>query len=220
MAKIQYIRSSSSDYDRPDSASSLKKPKPERTDPGMKIALIVGSVSAVIAIVCIFLAISASQRKGDVEDLLRRTLSQRIDDARLTLSSNLDEEALQVFSASLGAVKRALEDEKLTVKKVNSFTEGLWTQILQKRASRGLYTAIVRDVEALFETPPDEVAKAVQYFENEDNTIVVTEEFDEGASPLFPIMNLSGNNEEGESEPVPTGGGTQPTFTVPPYNIN
>ena len=219
MAKIQYIRSSSNDYERPDSASSLKTPKPERTDPGMKIALIVGSVSAVVAIVCIFLAISAAQQKGDAEDLLRRALSQRIDDARLTLSSNLDEEALQVFSASLGSVKRALEEKKLTVREVNSFCEGLWTQILEKEASRGLYTAIVRDVQMLFEEPPQEVAKAVEFFEDEENPVVVSETIEDTSSPLFPIMNLPGQTEEEESEPVPTNNGSQPAFTVPPYDI-
>ncbi len=194
MAKIQYISSSSIQYDSPGARYAAGPPPTKKSDPALKVLLFVGIGGVVIAVAALLIAIVALQERKDVRQTLRDVYRSNIRHAGNYISRYLTSGAAEEFDKALGAFMRQYEEGLVSERKMLDFLNVLWETALEKEMSRATIVALLRVEQNMLTAPPPELERAISYFNESSDAEVLfagggEEEETGGLSALFPIVS-------------------------------
>ena len=122
MAKIQYIRPSSIEFDSPSTASGISTPAESKADPSLKVMLGIGVFGVVIAVVALLFAISATQSKTDAQDLLKESFEKKIGFTSLYFARYLSDLELIQYKSAMEGLKRSYTESSVGQKAMHRFS--------------------------------------------------------------------------------------------------
>ncbi len=213
MAKIQYIKPSSSTIEFETSGSSYdyssRSNQPKRTDPALRVILAFGIGGFVIAVLALFLTIIAVQSRKDSNTVLAESFANRISNAQTLLSKSLEGLAIEKFRTATTALMNEYKAGKIGHRSMLRFTDAMWQDIIQSEHTRGLLIAILQANETITGVVPAEVTAALDYFRNaKDEDVIIGARTASGAAesePLFPVIqdDFSGGGGGGGNSELP-----------------
>ena len=202
MAKIQYIRPSSIEFDSPSYSSAIPKAATHRTDPALKVLAGIGIGGIVVAIVALLFSIVAIQGKKHIDTILTEATVDRVSQVKVFLARSLEEDAIIKLNNGLQAVVALYKEGHIGKRKMQQFLSNIWIDLFEKSISRALIIGIFDKASGISDIESKELAKAIEYFQGvSDQDIMIGGSFtEETEDDLFPNLNTPSISAEEEYE--------------------